>query len=295
MTIRHLRIFTKVYEARRITQAAEQLHMTQPAVSRAIQELEGYYGVKLFERIKRRLLPTECGRQTYAQARHILDAFDAMELGLKNYDAAGDLRVGASVTLGNTLLPELARAYHRSHPQARLTAQIANASSLLEALAENRLDLALLEGALAGEEFCLASIGSSRLVLLVPPGHALTAGPPVPLEALAEAKLLLRERGSAVRGWLEQLFAQRGLALRPCWESVSTQAILQAVAAGLGISILPAQLAAEALERGEVEAVRWVGEAQELPRYLVWHRDKFRSAAMEDFFSLCRNQANQES
>ena len=78
MTIRHLRIFTKVYEARRITQAAEQLHMTQPAVSRAIQELEGYYGVKLFERIKRRLLPTECGRQTYAQARHILDAFDAI-------------------------------------------------------------------------------------------------------------------------------------------------------------------------------------------------------------------------
>ena len=117
----------------------------------------------------------------------------------------------------------------------------------------------------------------------------------MPLEALAEAKLLLRERGSAVRGWLEQLFARRGLALRPCWESVSTQAILQAVAAGLGISILPAQLAAEALERGEVEAVRWVGEAQELPRYLVWHRDKFRSAAMEDFFSLCRNQAHQES
>ena len=99
MTIRHMKIFAAVYREQSVTRAAESLHMTQPAVTRAIQEIEGYYGVRLFERINRRLSATESGKHLYARAVHIADAFDAMETELRNWDALGVLRVGASVTL----------------------------------------------------------------------------------------------------------------------------------------------------------------------------------------------------
>ncbi len=115
MTIRHMKIFVSVYQAQSITRAAEQLHMTQPAVSRAIQELEHYYGVCLFERIGRRICSTESAARLYAQALHIIETLDSMEKGLRDWDEFGVLRVGATITLGNFLLPELAARFQQRH------------------------------------------------------------------------------------------------------------------------------------------------------------------------------------
>ena len=106
MTIRHMKIFLEVYRLENITQAAKTLHMTQPAVTRTIQEIEQHYGVRLFDRMNRRLFVTEAGRQFYAQALHIVESFDRMEKGLLNGDAFGVLRVGASISLGNFFLPD---------------------------------------------------------------------------------------------------------------------------------------------------------------------------------------------
>lgn len=104
MTLRHLQIFTEVYNTQNITQASQNLHITQPAVTRAVQELEQHYGVPLFERIRRRLSPTQAGQKLYGQAVHLLDTFDQMETCLKNWDAYGRIRIGATLTLGSTLL-----------------------------------------------------------------------------------------------------------------------------------------------------------------------------------------------
>ena len=108
MTVRHLRIFVQVYQCGGITRAAEQCHMTQPAVTRSIHELENYYSVCLFDRLNHRLTPTEAGKRLYAQALHLVDSFDALEFSLRNSDSAGMLRVGGSITIGNVLLPGLA-------------------------------------------------------------------------------------------------------------------------------------------------------------------------------------------
>ena len=145
MTIRYMRIFVEVYQALNITKAAEQLHMSQPAVTRAIQELEHYYGVRLFERINRRLVVTETGRQLYPQALHIIDSFDALEKGLHSWDTFGILRVGASITIGNCLLPRLMERARQISPHIRLYAEIRNSAALQAALIDNRLDLALVD------------------------------------------------------------------------------------------------------------------------------------------------------
>ena len=96
MTLRHMRIFAEVYRTRNVTHAAQNLHMTQPAVTRAIQELEQHYGVRLFERLYRHLSSTEAAQRLYAQAVYLLDTFDHMEAAMRDWDSLGVVRGGGN-------------------------------------------------------------------------------------------------------------------------------------------------------------------------------------------------------
>ena len=100
-----MKIFIAVYNALSITKAAQALHMTQPAVSRAIQEMEQFYGICLFERMNRKIYVTESAKELYSYAVHIVDTFDSMEQEMKNWDELGVLRIGSTITLGNFFLP----------------------------------------------------------------------------------------------------------------------------------------------------------------------------------------------
>ena len=105
MTIRHLRIFVAVCEEGSVTKAANKLYLAQPSVSLAISELEKFYGVKLFDRISRRLYLTDKGKQFLNYTKHIIDLFDELENGMKNWGSSGALRIGSSITIGNYFFP----------------------------------------------------------------------------------------------------------------------------------------------------------------------------------------------
>lgn len=288
MTVRHMRIFLAVYRCGGITSAAQQLHMTQPAVTRAIQELESYYGVKLFERMGRRLPVTEVGKRFYSQAVHIVDLFDNMETSLRNWDALGVLRVGATIMLGNMLLPDLILRFKKDHPGIRVQVMIENGESLCRALLDNELDLALIEGGVEEADLTEEVFARDELVLILAPGHPLTEKKEVRLKDLMEYDLLLRERGSASRAYLAGVFEEQGLKPQPLWESASTHALVEAVSKGLGISLLPRMLVQRDIDAGHVCARALTGTALRRENHLVWHRSKFLTPAAEDFLNLCR-------
>ena len=145
MTIRHIKIFAALYACGcNTTKAAESLHMTQPAVSLAIREMEQYYGTPLFDRIGRRLLLTQAGEQFLRYAHSITGLFDDMEKELRNWDSAGVLRVGASITIGAQFLPSYIQAFSAAHPAVTVKAQVKPSEGLESDLLANRLDLALL-------------------------------------------------------------------------------------------------------------------------------------------------------
>lgn len=290
MTIRHMRIFIQVYQAQSITKAAEQLNMTQPAVTRAIKEIEGYYGVQFFERMNRKLYRTEAGRHFYAQALHMVEAFDTMEKGIRNWDAFGVIRIGATVTLGSFLLPELVMHFKERYPETEIQATISNGGNLQKGLLDNRLDVILVESSVAEPELHTEPLGADRLILITPPGHGLLSLDEIRLADVAEYPVLLREKGSTVRTFLENYFAVRGISLRPSWESASTQAIIRAVACGIGISFLPEQMVKEAICSGSV-CTREIAEADfSRQHYLVWHKNKFLTGSMKNFIALCREE-----
>lgn len=293
MTLRHMRIFAEVYRTRNVTHAARNLHMTQPAVTRAIQELEQHYGVRLFERLYRHLSPTEAAQRLYAQAVYLLDTFDHMEAAMRDWDSLGVVRVGATVTLGSTILPVLARRFAALYPGIELQAKVANGSVLADALCENQLDLALLENSVSVPDLHTEPIGTDCLCAVLAPAHPLAQQAALTLQQLVGGPLLLREPGSTAREVLEHACAEQGLALHPAWESVSTAALVQAAAQQLGVAILPEQLAAADARTGLV-CTRPIRDAAMTRRHVVaWHKEKYLTASMRRFISLCRSAAEE--
>lgn len=291
MTVRHMKVFLAVYQTENITRAAEMLYMTQPSVTRVIREIESYYGIQLFDRLNKRLSVTEAGRAFYGYALHIVDVFDRMEKEVRDWDEFGVIRVGASITLGNRLLPGALSAFRASHPGVRVQTQIANGASLQAALRDNRLDFALIEGGVHDELLSREVVAGDRLLPVLPPDDPRAGRSGLKLADFAQDSLLLREQGSAGRTLLERVFASHGLTLQPSMESVSTQAIIRCVHAGLGVSFLPEHLVRPDVDAGFVATAELEDERFERENYLVWHRQKYLCGSMKALMDLFRASA----
>jgi molybdenum-dependent DNA-binding transcriptional regulator ModE len=146
MTLRHLKIFVTVCETGSTTAAGEKLHIAQPSISLAISELEDYYGIKLFDRIAKRLYITEAGKKFLQYATHIVGLFEEMEREIKNFDATGIIRIGASITIGNYLLPGYITRFKKIHPQMDVKVIIDNSEKIQQYILSNQIDIGLIEG-----------------------------------------------------------------------------------------------------------------------------------------------------
>lgn len=290
MTIRHMKIFIEVYQTGNMTRAAEKLYMTQPVVSRTIQELERYYGVKLFERINQRLSITEAGHQFYSYALHIIDSFDQMEKSLRDWDELGVIRVGASVTLGSILLPKVLKSYQNVHSGIKVIATVTNGTKLQNMLENNELDFALIEGGIASENLVTEELGEDRLILLLPQDSDLMSQKKLHLSDLIAYPFLLREKESISRILIDHIFALHNLTISPLMESVSTHAIVQGVHEGLGISFMPEHLVKHSVESGFVASMLVEDEDFQRKNYIVWHKNKLLPKSAKDFIALCHKE-----
>lgn len=177
MTLRHIRIFLAVCEnGNNTTRAARALYLAQPAVSRAVAELEEYYGVRLFDRIGRRLYLTEAGRRMWEYAVHICGLFNDLEKGLRGWDEQGVLRVGASITIGSQFLPGYVDAFRAAHPGVDVRVWVGPSEQLEEKLLHNTLDVALMEGPVHGSALTAEEYMADTLAVVCAPGRPFTQG-----------------------------------------------------------------------------------------------------------------------
>ena len=283
MTRKHFTIFVEVCRFLNFSQAAEALYTTQPAVSLAVKELESHYGVALFERMNRRVYLTPAGEALLATAQDVLRGFQEAEepLGLGRPLA---LRVGANVSFGEAGLAQVLGRFRQEHPQVRLRALVANSDKIQSLLAENQLDVGIVDGLGVSERLRAQPLYQEDLVLAAAPGRFPA---PATVEELAALPLLLREPGSGLRSSVDRVFSQQGLAPQPLLESTSTAALAQAAKAGLGVAILPEALAQResGLQVGTVPEVRFFRQFA-----CALHRQKAPSPALEAFLALLRDQ-----
>lgn len=285
MTLRHMKIFVSVFRHSNITRAAEELHLAQPSVSTAVRELEDYYGIQLFERIGRRISPTECGREFYGYALHIVSVFEEMETKIRNWDTLGTIRIGASITIGTHLLPPLLKKYQERFPDLQAEVTIRQSAAIEQQILNNEIDLGLIETQPEHPDLLPIPFSKDALCAILPPGHPLTAYEEITLEQMAQFPFLMRERGSAGREILDACFAVLGISVRPLWESSSTQAIVRGVAENLGVAVLPRLLVQKDLEEGTVCTVPL---AQPLYRdlNLIYHKRKYLTPNIQAFMEL---------
>ena len=283
MTRKHFTIFAEVCRFLNFSQAAEALNTTQPAVSLAVKELESHYGVALFERMNRRVYLTPAGEALLATAQDVLRGFQEAEETLGQGRPLA-LRVGANVSFGEAGLAQVLGRFRQEHPQVRLRALVANSDKIQSLLAENQLDVGIVDGLGVSERLRAQPLYQEDLVLAAAPGRFPA---PATVEELAALPLLLREPGSGLRSSVDRVFSQQALAPQPLLESTSTAALAQAAKAGLGVAILPEALAQResGLQVGTVPEVRFFRQFA-----CALHRQKAPSPALEAFLALLRDQ-----
>jgi DNA-binding transcriptional LysR family regulator len=285
ITLRQLEIFTEVLKSGSTTQASLVMALSQSAVSAALTDLENQLTVKLFDRVGKRLVLNEHGRLLYPRAVALLE--QAGEIGRLFQQGNGALRLFASSTIGNYILPEIIAAYRRDFPDAPLALQVGNSLDVINAVMDFRVDLGLIEGPSHNPALITQPWLQDELVVFAAPDNPL-AGAPVSLEQLADAPWILREQGSGTREIVDYLLLARLPSLKPVMELGNSEAIKHAVRYGLGISCLSRRVVAEALALGTLVTLDVPLPPLIRHLYLVRHQQKHLSRALMRFMAFCQ-------
>ncbi|HEY6724040.1 MAG TPA: LysR family transcriptional regulator [Polyangiaceae bacterium] len=286
-TLRQLQVFTAIARVENVSRAARTLAMSQSAVSGALLDLERQFDVRLFERVGRRLTLSELGRALWPQAEALCEQARELERNLARQHS-GELRVGATLTIGSHVCPPLMARFMRENADARLTLHIANTAEVARAVKAFAIDVGLIEGELSDPELVVTPWRGDQLCVFCAPSHPLAKKRQLSDADLKSSRWIVREPGSGTRQAFER--ALHGLLpeLRMALELTQTEAILGAVEAGLGLGCVSKLALEDAFRRRTLVRCRVPHRDFRRSFFFVTHGRKFRSPALERWLELCR-------
>ena len=274
-TLRQLRVFESAARHLSLTRAAEELHLTPPAVSIQVRQLEGHAHAELFERAGRGLKLTQAGAEVLARAREILGQIQAAEEAIEGLATLeGGLLDVAVINAGDYFFPWLIAAFRERHPRIRVRLSVGNRDELLERLAAHEVDLAVMSHPPADPRFAARPFAPHPHVIVAAPGHALVGKRAIALERVAREPLITREPGSATRLAMEQAFHEAGVVPRVEMEIASNETVKQAVAAGFGLGFLSAHAVHQELLLGRLAVLAVKGFPVMRQWYVVHLRER---------------------
>jgi DNA-binding transcriptional LysR family regulator len=283
LTLRQLTIFDAVARNRSYTRAAEELHLSQPAVSLQVRQLETGLGLPLLEQVGRQVYLTEAGREVFRASRQVADRLHELREFLDELKGLerGQLTVAVASTV-NYFAPRLLAAFSRRLPGVHISLTVTNREGLLQRLEHNEVDVALMGQPPETLDLVAEPFMENPLVVIAAPAHRL-AGRRVPLLALREEAFLLREPGSGTRIAMERFFSEHDLALSTGMEMNTNEAIKQGVEAGLGLGIVSLHTAGLELEMGRLVVLDVEGFPILRQWYVVHRRGKRLSQVAQAF------------
>ncbi|OZV11036.1 LysR family transcriptional regulator [Tissierella sp. P1] len=292
MNLRHLRIFKAVCEEESITKASEKLFMTQPAVSHAINELESYLGICLFDRISRRLYLNETGKLFLAKVIKLLDLYDDLEQNSKELEDNATIKIGSSITIASFILPKVIANFEAVCNNTSTKVIIDNARNIENMLLNNEIDLGLIEGVIYKEELMRIPFSNYESAVICSPQHKFALEKSIDVNSLMKERLLLREKGSAIRDVFDSALLLHNITVNPEWTSVNSQALIYAVKQNLGISVLPKILVERELINGEILEVKVNDLELASVNHIVLHKDKIQTKNYKILIEIIRNKGN---
>ena len=285
MTLRYLRIFKEVCEQKSVTKAAKKLFISQPSVSVVISDLEKKYNVKLFMRIRNRLVITEEGQELYTRACNVLNNFDDFETLAFENSSSNIVKIGTSLTIGTFLLASLLKELQKQYPQAQYKVKIFPKEKIENMLLQGVLDFGLVENAVNHSELIAQQFYEDKLVAVCAPDFS--APETLNVQELKNFPLILREKGSATRDFFDGYLKQYGTELFPFIETSNPQAAINCTKEGLGITILPLSMVQENLQNNSLRMIDLNDVDLKRFYFIVSHKQKVFSNLQKNILSVC--------
>lgn len=299
MTLRHLEIFAEVCHTESITLAAERLNMAQPAVSTVIRDLETYYGVRLFDRMNRRIYITQSGTMLYNYAQSILSQLDDIKELLNENADLGTLRIGSNIAFAFAYLGKIIEEFKEINPRLSVYTRIQNPHNLEVSLMHNELDFAIADKSLFSNLFCFEQLTKDRVGLVCSRSFAQehfpnqydpqTLAVKTNLLEISKLPLLLREVGSGSRDNIDAIFRNAGLTPTIMAESISTRVLISLCKHGLGITTVPYSQIEKFHQNSELVELSTSDVTIYRNYYLIYHKNKYFTYGMQQFLNHLRN------
>lgn len=288
MNLRHLEIYKVVCKHMNITKAAEELYMSQPAVSIVIKELEDYYETKLFDRMSRKLFLTESGIKLLSYTHSILKQIDLSIKDIRDEQNLDVCNIGANVTIGEGYLSDMITHLNNVIPELNVHVCVDNVASLEKRLISNEFDYVITDTPQLSLQLMLEKLGGEPMLLVCSPDF--TSAESLTMRELAEYPLLLREKGSGCRRVVDAIFEQNECFMIPKIESISHISLIELAKGGHGIAIIPRVLVRKELVSNELKTIELTDASFIRNYYIVYHYNKYLSPlvkqSMEEIKSL---------
>ncbi|MCR5834632.1 MAG: LysR family transcriptional regulator [Selenomonadaceae bacterium] len=284
MTLRHLNIFLQVCDEDGMTRAAEKMHISQPSVSQAIHELEEHYNVRLFERLGKKLFITNAGRELQEYARHIIGLTEQTESALRNFSAVSPLRVGATLSIGESIFIPFLGKFKEIMPNIPVQSRIHNTATLEEYLLRDELDIALVEGKIQSEYLKEIPFMDDELIFIDAPDGSKRHDK----DEINLMSFITREEGSGTRNLFEQVMAMHQIVPKIVGVYNNSDSIKKAVAAHLGVAVLSERVVGDELAQGKLIEFKVDDIRFERNFRIVYHRNKYLTDSIKKFLEICR-------
>lgn len=291
-TFRQLSVFEAVARRLSFSRAADELHLTQPAVSMQIKQLEGNIGLPLFEQVGKKIFLTEAGNELFHYSRVIAQNLGEVEAVLSELKGLkrGKLKISVAST-ANYFAPQLLATFSQRFPTITVSLNVTNRGVLLQQLANNEMDMAIMGQPPSGNDLVAESFMDNPLVVIAPVTHPLAQERGIPVERLGQETFLIREEGSGTRIAMTRFFEARGVKPQIGMEMSSTEAIKQAVQAGLGLGVVSLHTVELELESKRLKLLDVRHFPIERYWFIVHRRDKRLSAAAQAFKTFMLTEA----
>jgi DNA-binding transcriptional LysR family regulator len=288
MDIHHLRVFASVFKNRSFSKASEELHLTQPTISNHIKALEDEFDCKLFDRLGRTILPTKEAEVLYSHSVELIERTNNLReaIGLIKKDISGKLIIGASTIPGVYLLPGFMSEFRKKFPSISFQILISDSKGIIENISRHELLLGIVGAKLGNEHIKYMPFIEDELIVVAPP-H-LSKNRMMTLQELLKFPMVLREEGSGTRKETERFLANKGISpenIHIAGVFGSTDAIKQAVKAGLGVSILSKFSVADELRHKILEEINLTDIQMKRRFYIVTHKKRTLPRLYETFLN----------
>jgi DNA-binding transcriptional LysR family regulator len=291
LNLNQLKIFHVAAGLQSFTRTAEVLFLTQPGISKHIKDLEDYYGVRLFDRLGKKVVLTKPGEILYTKTKIIFDMIDQLKIEIGELQGlnCGALSIGASITIGVYILPQILGNFKSRYPHIDISLDIVLNQKVIDKILDNSIDIGFLGAPVDDTRIDTGIFLKDELVLIVPAGHEWSGLDEIKPHELMTQPFIISQEGSGTRHIIEERLGQAGVILKKSMEFGHTEAVKKAVESGLGVSILSKTVVKREEQLGVIKALHLVGIDLQRNFYFAYRNDKYMTNIARAFLQFAVN------